>query len=149
MTKPKMVPPGYFLNALLAILLLHFLLPLMKIIPAPWNLLGILFVMAGFALELAADQLFHQAGTTVTPYDESQALVTGGVFRISRNPMYLGFGLILFGAAILFGTLSPFLVIVVFMILIKRRFILIEEAMLEQKFGQGYLGYKEKVRRWI
>jgi len=83
------------------------------------------------------------------PDAESQALVAGRVICLSRNPLYLGFGLILLGAAILFGTLSPFLVVVVFMILIERRFIVTEEAMLEKKFGQVYLGDKEKVRRWI
>ena len=100
MNKPKVFPPTYFLIALLAIPILHFLLPLMKIIPAPWNWFGILFILLGITIELAADRLFHQAGTTVTPYEESQTLVTCGVFRISRNPMYLGFALILAGAAV-------------------------------------------------
>jgi len=149
MHKPKVLPPTYFLIALLAVPILHFLLPLLKIIPAPWNLFGILFILLGIIMELAADRLFHQAGTTVIPYDESQALVTGGVFRFSRNPMYLGFALILAGAAVLFGTLAPFLVVIVFMVLIERRFIRTEERMLETKFGQVYLDYKKKVRRWI
>ena len=76
-------------------------------------------------------------------------MVTSGVFRFTRNPMYMGFTLILFGAAVLFGTLSPFLVIPFFMALIERRFIRTEEKMLELKFGQAYLDYKKKVRRWI
>jgi protein-S-isoprenylcysteine O-methyltransferase Ste14 len=149
MSKPKAMPPTYFLIALLAIPLLHFFLPLMKIIPPPWNLLGILIILVGIAMELAADRLFHQAGTTVTPYDESQALIARGVFRVSRNPMYLGFALILFGAAVLFETLAPFLVVPVFMVLIERRFIWVEEMMLEHTFGPAYLDFKMKVRRWI
>jgi protein-S-isoprenylcysteine O-methyltransferase Ste14 len=144
-----MLPPSYFLIALLAIPILHFLLPLLKIIPSPWNLPGIVFTLAGIAIELSADRLFHQAGTTVVPYAESKAMVTSGVFRFTRNPMYMGFTLILFGAAVLFGTLSPFLVIPFFMALIERRFIRTEEKMLELKFGQAYLDYKKKVRRWI
>jgi len=148
MTKPKVFPPTYFLLGLLAIPLLHFLLPLLKIIPSPWNLFGVLFILIGIGIDLAADRLFHQAGTTVTPYDESQVLVTRGVFRVSRNPMYLGFALVLIGAAVLFGSLSPFLVAPVFMILIERRFIRREEMMLAQKFGQAYLDYKKKARRW-
>ena len=149
MNRPKVLPPTYFLIALLAIPLLHFLLPLLQIIPQPWNLFGIFFIMVGIVFELAADRLFHQAGTTVMPFAESQALVTSGVFRVTRNPMYLGFALILCGVAGLFGTLTPFLVVPVFMILIDGRFIWPEEMMLEQKFGQGYLDYKKKVRRWI
>lgn len=149
MNKPKVMPPTYFLAALLAIPCLHFLLPIIRIIPSPWNLTGILFILAGIVIELAADRMFHQAGTTVLPGAESLALVKGGVFRIGRNPMYLGFALILFGAAALFGTLTPFLVIPVFMILIERRFIRVEEAMLEQTFGPAYLDYKKMVRRWL
>jgi protein-S-isoprenylcysteine O-methyltransferase Ste14 len=149
MNKPKIMPPTYFLISLLVIPLLHFLLPMIRIIPSPWNVLGVLFVLAGIAMDLAADRLFHQVGTTVTPYDESQALVTGGVFWISRNPMYLGFALILFGTAFLFGTLSPFLVVPIFMVLIERRFIWVEEMMLEGRFGAAYLDYKKTVRRWI
>ncbi len=149
MNKPKVMPPTYFLIALLAIPLLHFLLPILKIIPAPWNLFGILFILAGIVFELAADRMFQQAGTTVTPYDESQALVTRGVFQITRNPMYAGFALLLAGTAVLFGTLTPFLVVPVFMILIERRFIRVEEKMLEETFGGAYLDYKKKVHRWI
>jgi protein-S-isoprenylcysteine O-methyltransferase Ste14 len=149
MNKPKVLPPTYFLIALLAIPLLHFLLPLLKVIPQPWSLFGIFFILFGIVLELVTDRLFHQAGTTVMPFAESQALLTGGVFRFTRNPMYLGFALILLGVAGLFGTLTPLLVVPVFMILIDGGFIWPEEMMLEQKFGQGYLDYKKKVRRWI
>jgi protein-S-isoprenylcysteine O-methyltransferase Ste14 len=149
MKKPKVMPPVYFLIVLLAIPLLHFLLPIVKIIPAPWNLFGILFILIGIFFELAGERLFHQAGTTITPYDESQVLVTRGVFHVTRNPMYTGIALILFGAAMLFGTLAPFLVVPVFMIVIERRFIRVEEKMLEARFGVAYLDYKKKVRRWI
>jgi protein-S-isoprenylcysteine O-methyltransferase Ste14 len=149
MNKPKVMPPSYFLIALLAIPLLHFMLPLLKIIPSPWNLFGMLFILVGIAFELTADRLFRQAGTTVTPYDESQVLVTRGVFQITRNPMYAGFALLLVGVATLFGTLTPFLVVPVFIILIEQRFIKTEEKMLENTFGAAYLNYKEKVRRWI
>ena len=108
----------------------------MKIIPAPWNIFGIIFILLGVYFELAADRLFHLTGTTVTPFEESRALVTGGVFRASRNPMYLGFALILF------GTLSPFLVVPVFGILLEMLFIRPEEKMLAQRFGKAYLEYQ-------
>ena len=110
---------------------------------------GILFILVGLAFDLVADSLFHRAGTTVMPYAESQKLITSGVFRVSSNPMYLGFALILLGAAAMFGTLSPFLVVPAFMLLTWRQFIRTEEKMLEEKFGPAYLDYKKKVRRWI
>ena len=98
---------------------------------------------------MMADGLFHHAGTTVKPGEESNTLLTEGIFHISRNPMYFGFLLILFGAAFLFGTLAPFLVIPVFLVVIEKRFIVSEEKSLEEKFGQAYLEYRETVRRWI
>jgi len=61
MNKPKILPPTYFLIALLAIPLLHFWLPVLRIIPTPWNGLGILFILAGITVELSADRLFHLA----------------------------------------------------------------------------------------
>ncbi len=149
MNKPKIMPTTYFLIALLVIPILNFLLPIIRIVPSPWNLPGILFILVGIVIELAADRLFQQAGTSVKPGAESQALVTNGVFRISRNPMYLGFALILFGAAALFGTLTPFLVVPVFMVLIRLRFIQVEEMMLEHTFGTAYLDFKNQIRRWI
>jgi protein-S-isoprenylcysteine O-methyltransferase Ste14 len=75
--------------------------------------------------------------------------VTGGFYRMTRNPMYLGLAISLAGIAILFGTLAAFLPLPFFMIVIQRRFILKEEAMLAVKFGDQYRKYCNSVRRWI
>jgi protein-S-isoprenylcysteine O-methyltransferase Ste14 len=103
----------------------------------------------GIALNLIADDAFRKAKTIVKPFEESTALVTSGVFRISRHPMYLGFVLSLIGIAVLLGSLSPFFVIPVFAVLMDRVFIQVEERMLEATFGQAWLGYKAKAGRWI
>jgi protein-S-isoprenylcysteine O-methyltransferase Ste14 len=149
MKDPKILPPAYLLIAMISMVVLHFVLPIVRLIPAPWNVLGIVFLLAGITLELLADSLFHRVGTTVKPHEEPSTLVTRSVFRISRNPMYLGFAFLLAGIALLLGTLTPFLVIPLFMILIDRLFISIEEKMLEVKFGRTWMTYKQKVRRWI
>ena len=96
-----------------------------------------------------ADSAFHKAGTTVKPFQESTALITDGVFRISRHPMYLGFVMIMVGVALLLGSLTPWLIIPVFAVLMEVIFIRAEEHMLAEKFGSAWLAYKEKVRRWI
>jgi protein-S-isoprenylcysteine O-methyltransferase Ste14 len=146
----KMVlPPTYLWIAIAVMLALHFLLPLTKIIAWPWNLLGIIPLAGGIALNLIADNVFRTARTTVKPFQESTALVTSGVFRISRHPMYLGFVLVLIGLAVILGSLTPFIVVPVFAVLMDQVFIQIEESMLEEKFGQVWLEYKAKVRRWI
>ncbi len=145
----KMLPPTYLWAAIISMLVLHFLLPLIRIIAWPWNLLGIMPLAAGIALNLIADSTFRTARTTVKPFEESTTLVTSGTFRISRHPMYLGFVLALIGIAVLLGSLAPFVVIPVFAVLMDRMFIEVEESMLQVRFGPSWLEYKAKVRRWI
>ena len=145
----KILPPTFLWIAIGLLAVLHFVIPVKKIVPFPWNLLGILPLALGVVINILADQAFHKAGTTVKPFIESKSLITDGVFRISRNPMYLGFVLILIGIAILMGSIVPFLVVPVFGILMDQVFIQVEERMLEEKFQQTWLEYKHQVRRWI
>jgi protein-S-isoprenylcysteine O-methyltransferase Ste14 len=128
---------------------LHFVVPVKRIIPFPWDLLGLIPLVLGIALNIIADKAFRDAKTTVKPFQESAALITDGVYRISRHPMYLGFVLILFGLAVLLGSLTPFIIIPIFAIVMDQVFIVVEERMLAEKFGQAWLDYKAKVRRWV
>jgi protein-S-isoprenylcysteine O-methyltransferase Ste14 len=84
----------------------------------------------------------------VKPFQDSTCLITGGMFSYSRNPMYLGFVSILIGIATLFGSLSPCFVVPLFVILMDRIFIQVEEHMLEVQFGLSWLEYKAKVGCW-
>jgi protein-S-isoprenylcysteine O-methyltransferase Ste14 len=145
----KVLPPTYLLFAVVIILMVHFVFPVMTIISLPWNLCGIIPVAFGIAINIMADDAFRRAQTTVKPFETSTSLVTSGVYRISRHPMYLGFVLILVGVAIVLGSLTPFVAIPIFAILMDMVFIQVEERMLEQEFGQVWLEYKHKVRRWI
>ena len=149
MTKPRVLPPTYFYLSLITMIALHFLFPVLKIIPSPWNAIGVIFLLAGISLSFIGDGIFRKVGTTIKPCQESTALVTGNVFCLSRNPMYLGYVLLLTGAAFLMGSLTPFLVIPLFIVLIEKLFIATEEKMLTAKFGQVYLDYQGRVRRWI
>ena len=71
------------------------------------------------------------------------------MLRFSRNPIYLGFSLILFGVSLILGTLPGMVMIPTFMWAVTRYVILDEEAMLEAEFGQAYRDYKARVRRWL
>ena len=128
---------------------LHFVFPESKVIYFRWNLLGVVPLVIGIILNLVADGVFKKLGTTVKPFEESTALITTGVFRISRHPMYVGMVLILIGIAVLMGSLTPYAIIPVFAVLMEIVFIRVEERMLEEKFSEAWLVYKEKVRRWI
>ncbi len=145
----KTLPPTFFIIAIGLAVALHLLLPITQILGMPWRILGLLPVAAGFYLLLKANRAFERHDTTVKPFETSSTLVTDGVFRISRNPMYLGLVLVLFGIALLLGTLSPFLALIGFTVLLDRRFVSVEERMLEETFGEGFRAYRQRVRRWI
>ena len=145
----EIIPPVYVYLAIALMAALHFLLPGMDVLDAPWIFLGAVPLAIGIALNLAADGAFKKRGTSVKPLDESAALVTSGAFGVSRHPMYLGFTLILLGIALLAGTLTPFAVVVLFAVFIDAVFIRFEERKMERSFGEEWLAYKRRVRRWL
>ncbi len=145
----SIMPTMWLLLALLLMVALHFLLPGMIALRAPWSLFGLLPVAAGLIINTLADRAFHLAHTTVKPFQESSALVTTGVFGFTRNPMYLGFVLALAGAAWLLGSLTPWLVIPPFALLMQRGYIIEEERMLAETFGPTWDAYRARVRRWL
>ncbi len=148
--KPKpMMPTTGLLIAILIMVALRLLWPAGLVIPRGWNLLGILPLAAGAALNFVADQAFKRVGTTVKPFQESSALVENGAFAVSRNPMYLGFTLILLGLALLLRALSPFAVVIAFAVVLDRAYIAVEERMLQAKFGDDWAAYTRRVRRWV
>ena len=145
----KPLPPSYFLGAILLAVILHFLLPVRQVLTFPWRLLGLAPLVIGLVLNLLADQAFKKHDTTVKPFEESSTLVTDGVFKITRNPMYLGMTLILFGVAMLLGSAAPFAVVLLLAALLDRVFIAPEEQKLEDTFGEQFRQYRRRARRWI
>jgi len=145
----NVLPTTYLFLSIAVMVAMHLLFPLAKVVAYPLNLLGSIPLGIGIAFNLIADRAFKKYRTTVKPFEESTVLITSGVFRVSRHPMYLGMVLILIGIAVLMRSLPPFAVIPIFALLMERVFIRVEEKMLEDKFGQPWLEYKGKVRRWI
>jgi protein-S-isoprenylcysteine O-methyltransferase Ste14 len=147
--KRQLLPPAWFGLAVAAMVILHLLLPVCRIVSRPWSLLGIAPVLSGIALNLWADRQFKHARTTVKPFEESRCLITTGPFRISRHPMYLGMTALLAGLAVLLGTLTSMIVIPLFVLLMAVRFIPVEERMMEETFGDAYRSYRKRVRSWL
>lgn len=143
------LPPVFFLAGLLIAIGLHFKLPLATLIAAPWTWLGLLPLVLGLGITVMAARTFARAGTAIRPFHESSALVTSGMYRYTRNPMYLGMVLVLLGAAVLLGSLTPFAMPPLFALIIQMRFIRHEEAMLQNRFGEQYREFRARVRRWI
>jgi protein-S-isoprenylcysteine O-methyltransferase Ste14 len=119
-------------------------------VPYRHLLAGVLAVIGG-AIDLVSVAAFVRARTTINPLAPSRAgqLVISGMFRFSRNPMYLGMLLILCGAAVWFGQPLNVLILALFVWVITLVQIKPEEAALTEKFGERYLDYCRRVRRWL
>ena len=147
--KRRILPPTYFQVLLLLSIGVRFVFPILKFIPSPYKYLGSLFIVFGIVLNLWADALFKKRRTPVKPHDTPTSLEISGPFRISRHPMYLGMTAILLGTAIILGSLIPFGFSVLFIVFMEILFIPVEEKNLEKVFGETYLDYKKRVRRWL
>jgi protein-S-isoprenylcysteine O-methyltransferase Ste14 len=147
--RKDLLPPTYLSIGLAAMALFHFALSGPRLIGAPWRFAGVIPVAAGVWLNLWADSLFKRHGTEVKPFRESAQVVSDGPFRFSRHPMYTGFVAILAGCAMLAGTLVPFVILLVMTWLFTVRFVIPEEAHMEEQFGKEYRDYEARVRRWL
>ncbi len=125
--------------------------PLAHLVPPPVNRVGWLLVLLGLGVAVAAIVQFRRARTTVDPTRpaKASALVQSGIFGYSRNPMYLGMGVVLCGWALLLGSLSPWLVVPLFVALLTWLQIRPEEAVLTTLFGSDYRHYCARVGRWF
>lgn len=147
--KHPVLPPFYFLGAIVLMVALDRFLPIVTLIEPPITYLGWVLFGLGIAVALAVNWRFKRAGTPIRPFEDSTALVTDGPFAFSRNPIYLGAVVGLFGIFVVLGSLSPLAVIPPFVYIIRTRFIAVEERMLEAAFGEAYRDYMKRVRRWI
>jgi protein-S-isoprenylcysteine O-methyltransferase Ste14 len=110
---------------------------------------GFGLIVVGFFLAVAAFMEFRKAHTTLDPHGSVKTLVTDGVYRFTRNPIYFGFLLMVLGFSLNAGWYSGVLVAPFFMVTMNRLVIEKEEAYLEKKFGEAYTGYRSRVRRWL
>ena len=118
-------------------------------VPGTVRNIGLTLTFIGFLLGVGAFIEFRKAHTTLDPHGSVKSLVTAGVYRISRDPIYLGFLCMVIGLPLNFGyywgiLLAPFFVITMDRLVIER-----EEAYLEKKFKELYTGYRSRVRRWL
>jgi len=128
---------------------LHANFPLAQWLSWPWRWIGLLFILKGVALAVAARVRFVKHGTPVRPFTRSTALVTDGPFVFTRNPMYIGVLLVLSGSSLLYGSLSPWLAVFVMWCVLNYLFIPREEACMRQLFGAAYQDYCARVNRWF
>ena len=145
----RILPPTLLLICLLTMIGLRLVFPGPEFFSLPLALSGGAILTVGLVVTIGGDQQFKKARTPVTPLEAPQVLVTGGLYRYTRNPMYLGFALILAGAWLGLGALSSLIGFLIFVILIDRWYIPYEEARLTAIFGQAYRDYQRRVGRWL
>lgn len=115
------------------------------------TILSYILYFAGLNVLILAVRLFKKQNTTVNPIkiENASSLVTSGIFKYSRNPMYLGMVIILFGLALMFNLVGGILFVFLFMIYITKFQIRPEEEVMERLFGEDFIKYKHKVRMWL
>ena len=146
---PRFYPPVLLLMAVVLMVVLHYVLPVGRWLAWPWRALGALPIAVAVLVGFWGAVQFRRHDTTIIPFEHSTALIAKGPYRYSRNPLYISMTLILVGLWILLGSLSPVVVVPLFVWWISTRFIANEERHLEAQFGRTYLEYKTKVRRWL
>lgn len=113
--------------------------------------IGAAIALAGALVALRGVMAFRAAHTTVNPTTPgaSSSIVASGIYRVSRNPMYLGFLLMLAGWAVYLSNTFSCVFLPAFVLYMNRFQIQPEERALEAKFGTQYAAYKQQVRRWL
>jgi protein-S-isoprenylcysteine O-methyltransferase Ste14 len=112
---------------------------------------ALVLVLMGAAVSLAGVVSFRRARTTVNPLkpEKTSSLVCSGIYRVTRNPMYLGFLLVLIGWAVMLGSAFAVFGPVLFVVYISLFQILPEERVLQNLFGDEFTAYRARVRRWL
>ena len=123
-TGKRLLPPTYFALSLALMAALAFALPIAIVVGWPWRALGLVPIAAGVWLNLVADRVFKARGTTVKAFERS-------------------------ATPVLIGAVSPFFVVAGFAAILEMHFVPVEERMLAETFGDAWLAYRTRTRRWI
>ena len=144
----KFYPPHYLLALSLCMLATWFF---SETSPQtlPFILIGLSLIGFGFLLAFNSISRFIKAKTGVVPFSKSTALITEGFYKYTRNPMYVGMSSFLLGLLIILNNPINFIYLVIFFFIVRNLFVIKEEVQMLETFGEEYLAYKNKVRRWL
>ena len=144
----KFYPPHYLLALSLCMLVTWFF---GETSPqtVPFILIGLSLIGFGFLLAFNSISRFIKAKTGVVPFSKSTALITEGFYKYTRNPMYVGMNSFLLGLLIILNNPINFIFLVIFFFIVRNLFVIKEEVQMLETFGEEYLAYKNKVRRWL
>ena len=112
-------------------------------------LVGLGLIGLGVLLAFNSIARFVRAKTGVVPFSESTTLITEGFYKYTRNPMYVGMNSFLLGLMLILQNPLNIFFLIIFFFVVRNMFVLKEEVQMEETFGEDYLTYKRKVRRWL
>lgn len=149
MVKRVIYPPMWLVFGVVAIFALNEFYPGPRYTGLVSQLSGGALLVFGLAMLVFAGGTFRRAGNDMVPFRNVSKLVTTGVYRFTRNPMYLGMAAILLGIAVTVGAITALVVVPLFMLVIQWRYIYPEEALLQRQFPEEFAAYRGRVRRWL
>ncbi|MDZ4806555.1 MAG: isoprenylcysteine carboxylmethyltransferase family protein [Candidatus Eisenbacteria bacterium] len=142
-------PPFLYLGALALLVALHLAVPMPIVGSRVLFIPGFALMMVGVALVGWGRRTMRAGGTNINPKEPAIVIVSGGPFRFTRNPLYVGISLIFVGATLVLNEWIGVSLFVMIVMVMHFGVVLREERYLEAKFGRPYLEYKARVRRWI
>ena len=147
--KFKLLPPFLFLFCCLLMFFLTVSVPQLAFLPTPYNYFGFVLFFVGLSIVRKSQLIFKAVDTEINTFKPPKRLVTDGLFRYSRNPIYLGFTLALLGWAMVLGNLAALDGVLLFFLAAHFWYIPFEEKAMKKEFGTVYEQYKKQVRRWL
>ncbi len=144
-----LIPPLLVALCVALMMLLRRRFPIIIFFHFPYTFIGIPPILAGIVISFLGGLRLWKKGTAVTTFGKPARLVTDGVYKYSRNPIYLGFAIALGGVLILVDSLAGIAVWILFVVLADRLYIRPEEEILAKRFGREFEEYKSRTRRWI
>jgi protein-S-isoprenylcysteine O-methyltransferase Ste14 len=143
-------PPLYFLLPLLLSIATQFLFPAQRLLsPLMAAVVGASLIALGIAFAASALVTMWRSRTSPNPTVPTRALVTGGPYRFTRNPLYVALTLVYLGVTVWTQAIWAFAYLPLVLFTVRRQVIDKEERYLAAKFGETYDRYRERVRRWI
>jgi protein-S-isoprenylcysteine O-methyltransferase Ste14 len=146
---PVVHPPIVALIFIVLAYVLGRFVPLPFVVPTFLKYIGLFLTFLGFLLGIGALLEFRRVRTTLDPHGSVKQVVTSGIYRFTRNPIYLGFLLMVIGLPLNSGLYWGIVMAPLYVLSMNRLVIQHEEAYLAKKFGKEYANYTSEVRRWL
>ena len=142
-------PPALYAGTLFIGLLLNFVFPISFLPRSIALVLGVMVIICAASIVFSAVRSMNRAQTAVNPSQPTTVIVSDGIFSLSRNPIYVALTMLYVGIALLLSALWALLLLLPLLVIVQIGVVQREESYLERKFGDEYLRYKARVRRWL